>query len=70
MLFNILRRSFLNQREAMAGMIVSVAVGTPIAASLLALSFDSSSRLAKELRSFGANIVIQPKVTGLAGVGG
>ena len=70
MLFNILRRSFMNQRKAMAVMIVSVAVGTAIAASLLALTFDISSKVSKELRSFGANIIIQPKVTGLAGVSG
>jgi putative ABC transport system permease protein len=70
MLFNILRRSFLNQRKAMAVMIVSVAVGTAIAASLLALSLDISSKVSKELRSFGANIIIQPKATGLAGVSG
>jgi len=68
MLFNILKRSFINQKKAMAVMIVSVAVGTAIAASLLALSFDISSKVSKELRSFGANIVVQPKVTGLAGV--
>lgn len=51
-------------------MIVSVAVGTALAASLLALSFDISSKVSKELRSFGANIIIQPKVSGLAGISG
>ncbi|MDH4161395.1 MAG: ABC transporter permease [Nitrospirota bacterium] len=70
MLFNILKRSFLNQKRAMAVMIVSVAVGTAIAASLLALSFDISSKVSRELRSFGANIVVQPRITGLAGVSG
>ena len=70
MLFSILKRSFLNQKKAMAVMIVSVAIGTAIAASLLALSFDITSKVSKELRSFGANIVVLPKVTGLAGVSG
>ena len=68
MLFSILKRSFMNQKKAMAVMIVAVAIGTAIAASLLALSFDISSKVSKELRSFGANIVVQPKLTGLAGV--
>ena len=58
----------MNQKKAMAVMIVAVAIGTAIAASLLALSFDISSKVSKELRSFGANIVVQPKLTGLAGV--
>jgi len=51
-------------------MIVSVAVGTAIAASLLSLSFDIASKVSKELRSYGANIIVQPKVAGLAGVSG
>lgn len=68
MLFSILKRSFMNQKKAMAVMIVAVAIGTAIAASLLALSFDISSKVSKELRSFGANIVVQPKLTGLAGI--
>lgn len=70
MLFTIIKQSFLNQKKAMAVMVVSVAVGTALAASLLSLSFDISSKVSKELRSFGANIVIQPKITGLAGVSG
>ncbi len=70
MLFSIIKRSFVNQKKAMAVMIVSVAVGTAIAASLLSLSFDIASKVSKELRSFGANIVVQPKVTGLAGMSG
>lgn len=70
MLLSIIKRSFINQKKAMAVMIVSVAVGTAIAASLLSLSFDIASKVSKELRSYGANIVVQPKVTGLAGVSG
>ncbi|MGW8273248.1 MAG: ABC transporter permease, partial [Thermodesulfovibrionales bacterium] len=70
MLLNIIRRSFLNQKRAMAVMIVSVAVGTAIAASLLSLSFDISSKVSRELRSFGANIVIEPKIAGLAALSG
>ena len=70
MLLTILKRSFINQKKAMAVMIIAVAVGTAIAASLLALAFDISSKVSKELRSFGANIIIQPRATGLAGVSG
>lgn len=54
----------------MAVMIASVAVGTAIAASLLSLSLDISSKVAKELRSFGANIIVRPRIAGLAGVSG
>jgi len=70
MLFNIIKRSFVNQKKAMAVMVVSVAVGTAIAASLIALALDIETKVSRELRSFGANIIIRPRVTGLAGVAG
>lgn len=69
MLFTLIKRSFLNQKKAMAVMIVSVAVGTAISGSLIALSLDISSKVSRELRSFGANIIVQPKVEGLAALG-
>jgi len=70
MLLSIIRRSFLNQKKAMAVMIVSVAFGTAIAASLVSLSFDIESKVSKELRSFGANILIVPAATGMAEIAG
>ena len=70
MLITLIKRSLVNQKKAMAVMIVSVSVGTAIAASLLALSLDITSKVSKELRSFGANIVIAPRVAGLAAVSG
>lgn len=54
----------------MAVMIIAVAVGTAVAASLLALSLDISSKIAVELRSYGANIIVQPKVSSLANISG
>jgi putative ABC transport system permease protein len=70
MLFSIIKQSFINQKKAMAVMIVSVAVGTAIAASLLSLSLDVSEKVSRELRSYGANIVVQPKLGGMAGMSG
>ncbi|RJQ47626.1 MAG: ABC transporter permease [Nitrospiraceae bacterium] len=70
MLFNIIQKSFLNQKKAVALMLVSVAAGTAVTASLLTVSYDISGKVSKELRSFGANILIEPKVEGLAGISG
>ena len=70
MLFNIMKRSFANQKKAMALMIVSIAVGTALAASLITLSFEIEGKVSKELRSFGANIIVEPKVEGLADISG
>lgn len=70
MLLNIIRRSFANQKKAMALMIASVAVGTAMAASLITISLDISGKVSKELRAFGANILVEPKVEGLADISG
>ncbi len=70
MLLNIISRSFINQKKAMALMIVSIAVGTALTASLITLSFEISGKVSKELRSFGANIVVEPRIEGLADISG
>ena len=70
MLLNIIRRSFVNQRRAMFLMIISVSVGTALAASLISLSLEIGGKVSRELRSFGANILIEPKVEGLADISG
>jgi putative ABC transport system permease protein len=70
MLFNIVKRSFFNQKKALLLMVLSISVGTAIVASLFTLSFEINSKLSKELRSFGANILIEPRVDGLADLSG
>ena len=68
MLLQIIKRSFLNQKKSMALMIASVAVGTALAASLITISFEISGKVSKELRAFGANILVEPAVEGLADI--
>ena len=70
MLFRIIKNSFVNQKKAMAVMIIAVSVGSAIAASLLSLSMDISTKVSKELRAFGANILVEPRVQGLASIAG
>jgi len=70
MLFNIIGRSFLNQKKALALMVISIAVGTALAASLITISFEIDGKVSKELRSFGANIIVEPKIEGLADISG
>jgi putative ABC transport system permease protein len=68
MLLQIIKRSFLNQKKSMALMIASVAVGTALAASLITISLDISGKVSKELRAFGANILVAPHIEGLADI--
>lgn len=70
MLFKLLKQSFSNQKKAMVLMVVSVAMGTAVSASLITISLDIKGKVSKELRSFGANITIEPKVEGLADIAG
>ena len=70
MLLRIVRNSFINQKKAMAVMIVAVAVGTAIASSLISLSLDIKSKVSKELRAFGANIIVEPRAQGIAELAG
>ncbi len=51
-------------------MVVSVAMGTAIATSLITLSLDIKGKVSRELRAFGANITIEPKVEGFADIAG
>lgn len=51
-------------------MVLSVAMGTAVSASLITLSLDITGKVTRELRSFGANIVIEPRVEGVAGLAG
>ncbi len=70
MFIRLLKRSFYNQKKAMALMVVSVTMGTAITASLITLSFEITGKVAKELRAFGANILVEPNVKGLASLSG
>lgn len=70
MLFSIIKRSFANQKKAMALMIISIAVGTALAASLITISLEINGKISRELRSFGANIIVEPKIEGLADISG
>jgi putative ABC transport system permease protein len=70
MLPALLKQSFTKQRKAMALMIISVAMGTAVSASLITISLDIKSKVSRELRSFGANITLEPRVEGLADLAG
>ena len=68
MLFHFLKKSFANQKKPVMLMIASVAVGTAIAASLITIAIEISGKISRELRSFGANILVEPKIEGLADI--
>ncbi len=62
MIFRLLRGALRLHPARLALVVLSTAMGAGIAASLLAVALQVEDRLARELRSFGANIVVEPRV--------
>jgi putative ABC transport system permease protein len=61
MLSRALKGSFYHRRKAVALILISVIMGSSIASGLIALTLELSKKIAREMRSFGANIVVEPR---------
>lgn len=61
MLIRILWQSFERRKGHLILAVLAVALGAALASALLAISLDITDKMAKELRTFGANIIAQPK---------
>lgn len=70
MIIRLLKMSFYNQRKAMSLMFISVATGTALAASLITVSLEIGGKVAKELRAYGANIIVEPSIEGISEIAG
>jgi len=60
MIVRILKQSFWRQRGRKAIAFTAVALGTATAAALANVALDVGDKVARELRSFGANLVVLP----------
>jgi len=71
MLLRLLRRSLKARRRQFGLALSAVAIGAALVTALLGVAFAISERMARELRAFGANIVVLPKAEPLeVAVGG
>jgi putative ABC transport system permease protein len=68
MFIHLLTSSLKRSRERGALAILAIAFGTSVATALLSLSLDVGDKLAKELRSYGANLAVLPSDALLDGV--
>lgn len=57
----LLFRSIKWRRSRIILAILAVAMGASVASALLTISFDINEKMGKELRSYGANIILLPK---------
>jgi putative ABC transport system permease protein len=60
MIFRLLRGALRLHPSRLALVVLSTAMGTSIAAALVAVALQVEDRLARELRGYGANIVVEP----------
>src|SRR5258705_10441299 len=61
MFIRILRDSLFRQRRRKAIVLLAVALGTTAAATLADIALDVGDRMSRELKSFGANLVVLPR---------
>jgi putative ABC transport system permease protein len=61
MLLRALKGSFYHRRKAVVLILISVIMGSSIASGLITLTLELSKKIAHEMRSFGANIMVEPR---------
>ncbi|MBI2303696.1 MAG: ABC transporter permease [Chloroflexi bacterium] len=61
MLFRILRETFLRRKRRVALAIMAIFIGSALATALLSVSSDIMEKMSRELRSYGANILVVPQ---------
>ncbi|RII25041.1 MAG: ABC transporter permease [Geobacter sp.] len=60
MLFRILKNSFLKRPKSVFLVFLSIAMGAAVATAFLGIAGEVSHKMALELRSYGANILLEP----------
>lgn len=66
MLFRLVWKASKRRMRRLALLTVALAAATALAIAILGISFDIAERMAKELREYGANILVVPKGESLA----
>ena len=60
MLFRILRETLARRPRRFASAVLAVAVSAALSAALMGVSLDIGDRMAREMRSYGANVLVEP----------
>jgi putative ABC transport system permease protein len=68
MFWRIVRRLFAAQRGRLLVVLLALGAGAAVTAALLNIRVDAASRLTKEFRTFGANVVVAPRASANSGL--
>lgn len=66
MLWRMLRQSWGRNLRRKVLAIITVFLASSLISALLAVSIDIGDKMSRELKSYGANILIEPRRTGCA----
>ncbi len=61
MLWRIVGETFRRRKTKVAVVLLAVALGSALATALLSISVDVTDKLSRELRAYGANILVTPR---------
>lgn len=61
MFFRLVLRSLWIRKEKFLIAVIAIMLASAMVASLLTISFDIKEKMGKELRSYGANLIVMPK---------
>lgn len=64
MIFRLLTRSLFIRRKQVTLALLAVIMGASVASALVTVLLDTNKQLAKQLRQYGANIMVTPNSTG------
>ncbi len=70
MFFRVIINFLRKEKKAVTVIFFSTVAGTAVIATMLSLSFEIEDKVKRELRSFGANIIVEPEVKGLMSLAG
>lgn len=70
MFFRVIKNFLSNEKKAISTIAGSTIAGTALIATMLSLSFEIEGKVQRELRAFGANIIVEPQVAGIMSLAG
>ena len=60
MFFRIARKALTHRRSRVIVAVLALAVGAAVAAAMLSVYYDAGRKMSRQLRAYGANVMLEP----------